>query len=189
MHGRPLNQTEPQALLGRLSLMDEAAVDAAVAVTLLMVSIPLHQAQVVAQVLEKNEDKFMASSHNELNSTIAKILAQNHLLPDADGAADDDDDDDDGEDASAPTAKGGKSAVSHENESAARSRALLAKKAGRKVGAKVARPRRVRESSDDEGDDNEHNDADEEADAEEDDKHATKRQKTAPPPSGARSRR
>lgn len=186
MHGRLLNQTEPQAPPGRLSLMDEAAVDAAVAVTLLMVSIPLHQAQIVAQVLEKNEDKFMASSHNELNSTIAKILAQNHLLPDADGAAGDDDDD---EDASAPTAKGGKGAVPHEDESAARSRALLAKKAGRKVGAKVARSKRVRESSDDEGDDNEHNDADEEADAEEDDKHATKRQKTAPPPSGARSRR
>lgn len=187
MHGRLLNQTEPQAPPGRLSLMDEAAVDAAVAVTLLMVSIPLHQAQIVAQVLEKNEDKFMASSHNELNSTIAKILAQNHLLPDADGAAGDDDDDD--EDTSAPTAKGGKGAVPHEDESAARSRALLAKKAGRKVGAKVARSKRVRESSDDEGDDNEHNDADEEADAEEDDKHATKRQKTAPPPSGARSRR
>lgn len=189
-HGRPLNQTEPQAPLGRLSMMDEAAVDAAVAVTLLMVSIPLHQAQIVAQVLEKNEDKFMASSHNELNSTIAKILAQNHLLPDADGAAGDGDDDDDG-DAPAPAGKGGRGAVSQEDESAARSRALLAKKAGRKVGAKVARSKRVRESSDDEGDanDDEHNDADEEAYVEEDDKHATKRQKTALPHNGARSRR
>lgn len=182
MHGRPLNAAEPQPPLGRLSLMDEAAVDAAVAVTLLMVSISLHQAQIVAQVLEKNEDRFMASSHSELNSTIAKILAQNHLLPDADGPADDDD-----EDAAVSTAKGGKGAVVHEEESTIRSRALSTKKAGRKVGAKVARPKRVHESSDNDGDDagDDPDDADEEDDAEEEERHAAKRQKTAP----ARSRR